>query len=75
MEVMRLEARTDFRLEKLAGQPVWHVPADGAADAALDEAWRRLDRRSSAARRRSWPSRAAAAGAARRHGRRAFFVS
>jgi len=42
MVVVRLKARTDFRLEKLAGQPVWHVPADQAADAALDEAWRRL---------------------------------
>ncbi len=42
MAVVRLAARTDFRLEKLAGAPVWHVPADRAADAALDEAWRRL---------------------------------
>jgi cell division protein ZapE len=42
MEVVELTARTDFRLEKLAGQPVWHVPADAAADAALDEAWRNL---------------------------------
>jgi cell division protein ZapE len=42
MEVVRLSARTDFRLEKLMGQPVWYVPADAAADAALDEAWRRL---------------------------------
>jgi cell division protein ZapE len=42
MTVMRLDARTDFRLEKLAGQPVWHVPADRAADAALDDAWRKL---------------------------------
>jgi cell division protein ZapE len=42
MEVVELAARTDFRLEKLAGQPVWHVPADAAAKAALDEAWRRL---------------------------------
>jgi cell division protein ZapE len=42
MEVVELAARTDFRLEKLAGQPVWHVPADAAATAALDEAWRRL---------------------------------
>jgi len=42
MAVVRLAARTDFRLEKLSGQPVWHVPADSAADAALDEAWRRL---------------------------------
>jgi cell division protein ZapE len=42
MEVVRLSARTDFRLEKLAGAPVWHVPADARAAAALDEAWRRL---------------------------------
>jgi cell division protein ZapE len=42
MEVVRLEARTDFRLEKLAGRKVWHVPADDDATAALDQAWRRL---------------------------------
>src|SRR6185312_910145 len=42
MEVLELNARTDFRLEKLAGQQVWYVPADDAATAALDEAWRRL---------------------------------
>ena len=42
MEVIRLKARTDFRLEKLAGQKVWFVPADDAATAALDQAWRNL---------------------------------
>jgi len=42
MSVVRLVARTDFRLEKLAGQPVWHVPADRAADTALEQAWQRL---------------------------------
>lgn len=42
MDVVRLDARTDFRLEKLAGLPVWYVPADAAADTALDDAWRRL---------------------------------
>jgi cell division protein ZapE len=42
MQVMRLDARTDFRLEKLSDAPVWHVPADAAAAAALDAAWRRL---------------------------------
>jgi cell division protein ZapE len=42
MEVICLRARTDFRLEKLAGRKVWHVPADDAASAALDEAWRSL---------------------------------
>jgi cell division protein ZapE len=42
MEVVELRARTDFRLEKLAGQKVWFVPADDDAAAALDDAWRRL---------------------------------
>ncbi len=42
MDVLRVDARTDFRLEKLIGVPIWYVPADAAADAALDEAWRRL---------------------------------
>jgi cell division protein ZapE len=42
MDVIQLSARTDFRLEKLAGQPVWYVPDDAAADASLDQAWRRL---------------------------------
>jgi cell division protein ZapE len=42
MEVARLAARTDFRLEKLAGTRVWHVPADDAATASLDAAWTRL---------------------------------
>jgi cell division protein ZapE len=44
MDIVRLASRTDFRLEKLAGLAVWHVPADEAADAALDDAWRRLAR-------------------------------
>ena len=42
MDVVQLQARADFRLEKIAGMPVWYVPADAAADAALDAAWRRL---------------------------------
>jgi cell division protein ZapE len=45
MEVMRLEARTDFRLEKLAGVKMWLVPADRSADAALDKAWARMSGR------------------------------
>ena len=36
-EVVRLDARTDFRLEKLTGVPTWYVPADAEADAALDD--------------------------------------
>src|SRR5436309_4176784 len=31
LEIAELKARTDFRLEKLAGGPVWHVPAERAA--------------------------------------------
>ncbi|MGJ5206577.1 cell division protein ZapE [Bradyrhizobium sp. HKCCYLR20261] len=42
MDVARLDARTDFRLEKLAGVKMWLVPADAAARAALDKAWGRL---------------------------------
>src|SRR5579863_5627786 len=41
-DVMRLDARTDFRLEKLAGMRPWYSPADAAADAAVDKAWRRI---------------------------------
>jgi cell division protein ZapE len=44
MDVVRLEARTDFRLEKLAGVTMWHVPADKSADRALDNAWQKLTR-------------------------------
>ena len=39
MSVLRLDARTDFRLEKLAGVKMWLVPADAAASSALDKAW------------------------------------
>lgn len=39
MDVLRLDARTDFRLEKLQGVPMWLTPADGDADTALDRAW------------------------------------
>jgi cell division protein ZapE len=42
MDVLRLDARTDFRLEKLAGVKMWLVPADAAADAALGQAWVRM---------------------------------
>lgn len=42
MEVVRLDAPKDFRLEKLNAQPVWYVPADEDADVALDNAWQRL---------------------------------
>jgi cell division protein ZapE len=42
MDVLRLDARTDFRLEKLVGVKMWLVPADREADAALDKAWAKM---------------------------------
>ncbi|MGO9392824.1 cell division protein ZapE [Rhodoblastus sp.] len=39
MAVMKLDSRTDYRLEKLAGAPVYHTPANAAADAALTKAF------------------------------------
>jgi cell division protein ZapE len=39
VEVLRLDSRTDFRLEKLGGASVYHVPADAAARDALDRAF------------------------------------
>jgi cell division protein ZapE len=42
MDVLRLDARTDFRLEKLVGVRMWLVPANREADAALDAAWIKL---------------------------------
>ena len=42
MDVMRLDARTDFRLEKLTGIKMWLVPDDGEAELALDKAWTKM---------------------------------
>lgn len=42
MEVFRLDARTDFRREKLGAGKVWMTPADAEAEAALDAAFRAL---------------------------------
>jgi cell division protein ZapE len=42
MDVLRLDARTDFRLEKLVGVKMWLVPADDAAEVALDKAWDKM---------------------------------
>jgi cell division protein ZapE len=42
LEIRALEARTDFRLEKLARAPVYYCPPDAAAKAALDAAFKRL---------------------------------
>lgn len=42
MTVMELDARTDFRMEKLGGLPVYHTPANAEAARAVDEAFARL---------------------------------
>jgi cell division protein ZapE len=42
MDVMRLDARTDFRLEKLTGVKMWLVPDDGEASRALNKAWAKM---------------------------------
>src|SRR5689334_8039733 len=42
MDVLRLDARTDFRLEKLQGAKMWLVPADGEAALALNKAWAKM---------------------------------
>ena len=39
VEVVRLDARTDFRLEKLESHPVYVVPAGEAADRAMAATW------------------------------------
>ncbi|AZO49998.1 MAG: cell division protein ZapE [Mesorhizobium sp.] len=41
-EVMTLDNDKDYRLEKLSRMAVYVAPADAAADAALDEAWRAM---------------------------------
>ncbi len=42
MDVMRLDARTDFRLEKLTGVKMWLVPDDVEAAIALNKAWTKM---------------------------------
>jgi len=42
MTIVKLESRTDFRLEKLAGSPVFYTPADEQSHAALTRAFKRL---------------------------------
>jgi cell division protein ZapE len=42
VDVVRLAARTDYRLEKFSHVSVWYVPADEDAEVALDMAWQKL---------------------------------
>jgi cell division protein ZapE len=42
MDVVELAAARDFRLEKLAGKPLYFTPADARAKAAMDQLWAEL---------------------------------
>jgi cell division protein ZapE len=42
MDVVALIAAKDYRLDKLAGQPLYFVPADAGAKTRLDQHWDRL---------------------------------
>ena len=42
VEIVEVDARTDYRLEKLCGSSVYHVPADVKAKRELDAAFRSL---------------------------------
>lgn len=42
METVELTSAKDYRLEKLAGQPLYFTPADASARAELDRHWERL---------------------------------
>ena len=42
MELLQLEAARDFRLDRLGGSPLYFSPLGPAANAAMDDLWRRL---------------------------------
>ena len=42
LDVLVLDGGRDFRRARLRGQPTWHVPPNGRADAALDRAFTSL---------------------------------
>ncbi len=42
MDVAELASAKDFRLDKMAGQPLYFTPADAAARSAMDQYWLRL---------------------------------
>ncbi|GAA0787712.1 cell division protein ZapE [Roseibium denhamense] len=42
VSVLHLDSETDYRLEKLAGAPVYMTPLGAAADAQMDEIWTKL---------------------------------
>jgi len=42
MDVIHLQAKQDYRIERLAGAPVYYTPLGRQADQAMDQAWARL---------------------------------
>ncbi|WP_224816527.1 cell division protein ZapE [Hasllibacter sp. MH4015] len=42
LEVLQLDAMTDYRQDRLAGEQVWFTPADASAKRAIDLIWRDL---------------------------------
>lgn len=42
LDVLELEGETDYRLERIAGAPVYYTPDNADSRARLDEAWQRL---------------------------------
>ncbi len=65
MEVEELLAAKDFRLEKLAGKPLYFTPADAEAKAQMDRLWAELtgnQRRGAAGARGQGPQARRAAG-------------
>ncbi len=42
LEVDQLDAMTDYRQDRLAGEPVWFTPADADAKRSIDMIWRDL---------------------------------
>ena len=42
METVELRSAKDFRLDKLVGRPLYFTPCDTAAEAGVEEHWRRL---------------------------------
>lgn len=39
LEIIRLDAARDYRLDRLGGAPIYHTPLGPEADAAMDRAW------------------------------------
>ena len=74
MAVLELDSETDYRLDRLAGRPVYFSPLDGGAATAMDEAFERLTGRRPACARCVSGQGALPDSALRRHGGCAVFL-